>query len=62
MNGLVPAMLALAVMALGSGASIWYFKRIRKKDRADPVINPRDDTGLLDDPTDEPHGDSGDAP
>jgi hypothetical protein len=29
----------LSLMALASGAAIWYFKQLRK-DRADPVINP----------------------
>ena len=39
MNGLVPAALMLASMALASSAAISYFKQLRK-DRADPVINP----------------------
>jgi hypothetical protein len=39
MDGLIAAVLSLAIIALGIDASTCYFKRIRD-DQADPVSNP----------------------
>jgi hypothetical protein len=66
MSGLISAVLVLALIALATAASFWYFKQLRK-DRADPVINPggtidvRHATSLFHDPSDGAHRDSGDA-